>query len=82
MSAWRLSIAVLLGLAWCCSDCVRALSQWLLWLLLCFSPPLSPAGGGRDGSTQTEAEARDPPQVDAPLAPERSVPVRVASVRG
>ncbi|XP_056898288.1 uncharacterized protein si:rp71-46j2.7 isoform X2 [Takifugu flavidus] len=61
MFPWRLPIAVLLGLAWCFSDCVRAVAQYFLCFLFCFTAPLLVASSGRDGSTQTDGEAKESP---------------------
>lgn len=61
MFPWRVSIAVLLGLAWCFSDSVRAVAHYLLCFLLCFSAPLLLTSSGRDGSTQTDEEPKESP---------------------
>lgn len=73
MFPWRVSIAVFLGLAWCFSDCVRAVAQYFLCFLFCFSATLLLASSSRDGSTQTDEETKEAPlQVIKPFGHENT----------
>uniref|UniRef100_A0A3B4V3Q2 Si:rp71-46j2.7 n=1 Tax=Seriola dumerili TaxID=41447 RepID=A0A3B4V3Q2_SERDU len=56
MYLWRFSIAIILALVWYFSDSGRAVTQYFLCFLFCFTTQLSLANSGRESSTQTDFE--------------------------
>ncbi|XP_022615981.1 uncharacterized protein LOC111232649 [Seriola dumerili] len=61
MYLWRFSIAIILALVWYFSDSGRAVTQYFLCFLFCFTTQLSLANSGRESSTQTDEETKEHP---------------------